>query len=57
MPKIKKSTTNKTIGVSTRIEKKVFEQLLTIANIDKRNVAQIIRFAISEFLERRKVAA
>lgn len=57
MAKAKKSAASKTVNVSTRIDKTELEQLLTIAEEERRNLAQIVRFAISEFLDRRKVAA
>ncbi len=57
MAKVKKSAASKTVNVSTRIDKAELEQLLTIAEEERRNLAQIVRFAIAEYLERRKVAA
>lgn len=57
MAKAKKSSASKTVNVSTRIDKAELEQLLTIAEEERRKLAQIVRFAITEFLERRKVAA
>lgn len=56
MPKARKSSI-KTHNVTTRLEKKDLEQLLIIAEEERRNVAQLVRFAILEYLERRKVAA
>lgn len=57
MAKIKKSAAPKTVNVSTRIDRTDLEQLLLIAEEERRNVAQLVRFAITEYLDRRKVAA
>lgn len=35
-----------------RIEKKIFEQLKTIAKNEERKISQLVRIAISEFIKK-----
>lgn len=57
MKKVMKKVKGQNISVSSRIPEEFFDVLSKIAEREQRTISQLILFAISDFVEKRKQSA